>query len=138
MRIYGHKCTFVLNSDTFVFFLSSLSKELQRCQAQQACMPVNSCFLFFSKGLFDESGKTRDTRNIIIKNSVRVHEVRMNSFTTLFYYNVCICTSYSQNFISSLKILLLLFQDYPSNLPLPIQRLLKQRSQIKQKIRHQI
>ena len=45
-------------------------------------------FYFFSKGLFDESGKTRDTRNIIIKNSVRVHEVRMNSFTTLFYYNV--------------------------------------------------
>ena len=53
-----------------------------------ACKSLLFMNVFFSKGLFDESGKTRDTRNIIIKNSVRVHEVRMNSFTTLFYYNV--------------------------------------------------
>ena len=125
MRIYGRKCAFVLNFYTFcVLFFPSLSKELQTCLAQQACMAVNLCFLFFSKGLFDESGKTRDTRNIIIKNSVRVHEVRIISFTTLFYYNIC--TLYFQNFISSLKILLLLFQDYHSNLPQPIQRLLRQ------------
>ena len=89
MRIYGRKCAFVLNFYTFcVLFFPSLSKELQTCLAQQACMAVNLCFLFFSKGLFDESGKTRDTRNIIIKNSVRVHEVRMISFTVLFYYNL--------------------------------------------------
>ena len=113
-----------------VLFFSSLehgTTEMLGSASLHVCKSLLFMNVFFSKGLFDESGKTRDTRNIIIKNSVRVHEVRMNSFTTLFYYNVCTCTSYFQNFISSLKILLLLFQDYPSNLPLPIQRLLKQK-----------